>query len=307
MTFNIKALCLVLAASFSAMSLAGEKTAGRPSAASLVANAAANEASAPVSEAEEASAVKRMMRAEVESVSRLPVTGLTMAKAGGMLFFMSDNGRYAIMGADIKLVDTWNAKILRDPTEAGKYASKVDIARLGVDINELNVVTIGTGGKQVVVFIDPECPYCKTMISQMPALASEYTFKVVPLPLLGEKSNAGVRALACAKNNDEAVSLLLSGKYGNIKTTETECNIFPLQKAVVVAKVLGVTAVPYTINHEHVTRRGAVKDLGSYLSKGTTGYEDAVNTNALFGGKAGSDKKSKLPAVPPQGLKPRAE
>lgn len=231
----------------------------------------------------DADEIRTIMKTDIDQLKRLPVTGLAMVKSGDRTFFMSENGRYAIVGQGLRLVDTWNGKILKTPDEAGMFADRIDLAKIGVNLADLNPLTYGTGKKQVIVFVDPECPYCKALTKQMPGLAKEYTFKLLPVAFLGQRSSDILRTLSCMEKQ-QAVDILVSGNYSELNTTGTGCNnpaqSVAAQKTLLLAKILGVQSIPFMLTHENVARRGAVKDLGLYLSKGVTGFEDSDKERA---------------------------
>lgn len=228
---------------------------------------------------------RKLIKGQLDTVKRLPIKGLSMAQSGDRVFFMSENGRFVFVG---QMIDVWNGKVLRTPDDVSKWANRVDIASLGVDINDLNVLRIGTGQKKVTVFVDPECPYCNSIVKQMPALGKEYTFELLLLPLLGEKSAKEVKALNCMADKQKAAEILVSGDFSQVG--ESSCDTEKIQRSLIVAKVLGIDAVPVIINHELFLKRGSVKDLAAYLATGVTGYEESDSNQP---GVDGNSKKTK--------------
>lgn len=232
--------------------------------------------SAPATVAEEAAVLRELKKAQVDAVRRLPGTGMSVVEAGGKSYVMSDNGRFAIPLATSRVIDLWNGKVIRSAADAAEIANKVDLKMLGLNIDDLNTLTVGEGKKQVVAFVDPECPYCKQLMSQMGALGKSYSFKIVPLPLLGERSVKEVQALHCMKDQKQAAEILVSGDYASLEGADISCSGTRIQRSIVTSRVLGIDAVPYVITDQNVLHRGAVKDLRQFLESGVSGYEEVA-------------------------------
>lgn len=81
-------------------------------------------------------------------------------------------------------------------------------------IGDMPRVKYGTGKTNVIIVVDPLCPHCKNMLSEMPAYAKSHTFHIVLVSLLGAPSNNASRLLFC--NSGKAVSLMTSGDRGRI-------------------------------------------------------------------------------------------
>ncbi len=139
----------------------------------------------PTTDGEMTAEVKDIMRS-VDEVKRLPVTGMSMIDADKKTFLITDNGHFVVAG-NFKLVDMWQGKIIGS-VEDTKGIDKVDLRKIGLSPDELSTFTIGTGKKEVVIFVDPQCNYCHDLISQLEALGKEYVFKLVLIPVLGKES-----------------------------------------------------------------------------------------------------------------------
>ena len=122
----------------------------------------------PSTDGEMTAEVKGIMRS-VDAVKRLPVTGLSMIDAGNKTFLITDNGHFAVAG-NFKLVDMWQGKIIGS-VEDTKGIDKVDLRKIGLSPDELSTFTIGTGKKEVVIFVDPQCNYCHWTEQRLEPLA----------------------------------------------------------------------------------------------------------------------------------------
>jgi thiol:disulfide interchange protein DsbC len=186
-----------------------------------------------------------------------------MIETDSGIFFVSENGRFAFKGT---MLDMWNGKPIRTIEDVDKIVNHINLKKIGVDFKELFVLTYGHGPKEEVFFVSPGCPHCHHMLDQMKGLENEYTFKIIPLPILGPRSVDAARRLMCLGDNDKAVKALMEKKYKELP--EGKCKMTPLQKGFVVAQVLGIRGVPYIVRHDGYVQRGAVKNLKKFLKEG---------------------------------------
>ena len=161
-------------------------------------------------------AAELLSNANIEGLKALPVHGLNMVKAGGRTFFMSDNGRFVITGT---LIDVWNRVAVTELDQVDQIANRIDLSKMKLKIDDLGPVLFGTGKAQVVVFVDPRCPYCGKVQKQMDALKSHYTFKLVPIPVLGPESQSLVVKIGCmlqTQAKDKARDALMHQAYDTL-------------------------------------------------------------------------------------------
>jgi len=211
--------------------------------------------------------VKEIMRS-IDEVKRLPVTGLSFIKAGDKSFLITDNGHFVVAG-NFKLVDMWRGKQITSVADT-QDIEKVDLRKIGINPDELSTLTVGSGKREVTIFTDPQCDHCHTLISQIEALANDYTFKLVVVPVLGSKSAELTKQLLCNKDKAQSVQALLTKDYSKLPPLvrqEGSCDLKPLQKAVVATKMLEIQAVPLIYLPSHNTYKGAVKSFKTLLEK----------------------------------------
>ena len=209
--------------------------------------------------------------AKIESVQRLPVSGLSMVKAGDKTFLITDNGHFVIAG-NYRLVDLWQGKILAGIDDL-KGVDKVDLQAIGISADELGAFTIGRGAKEVVTFVDPKCEHCNDMLRQMPALGDDYRFKIVLIPVLGHDSAELSKKLLCEKDKKKALQYLMEKEYSKLQPVDKSCSLDPLKKAVISTKMLDITGVPYTFLPNKLTHKGSPKDLKALLE---TNYAEKI-------------------------------
>lgn len=228
----------------------------------------------PKTDTEMTAEVKDIMRS-VDEVKRLPVTGLSFVKAGDKTFLITDNGHFVVAGS-FKLVDMWQGKVIGSVADT-KGIDKVDLRKIGLNPDELSSFTIGTGKKEVTIFVDPQCNYCHDLIGQLEPLGKEYVFKLVLIPVLGKDSAEISKKLICNKDKDQSLKALIAKDYSKLPALvrqEGACDLKPLQKAVVATKLLDIQGVPYIFLPSHNTFRGGAKSFKTLLEKD---LEDEIN------------------------------
>jgi thiol:disulfide interchange protein DsbC len=205
---------------------------------------------------------------QIDAVKRLPVSGVVAIDSQGRTVFMSDNGRFVFMGA--KLYDTWNRQYLDTMAEINDWADKIDLDRLGLPLDELAALPYGKGKKRVVIYIDPYCPYCEKLLAQLPELVDEYTFQLLVVPFLGERSGKLVRRMSCGLqqgiSRTEMASIMVEKRYNDLPDDDTSCNVDHVEKLLLTAKLTGVQGVPFTIAPNGSYQPGYVEDLSKWLA-----------------------------------------
>lgn len=185
----------------------------------------------------------------------LPINGLVMASKEGKIRLVSDNGRFVIDG---KLYDTWNKEFVETLDQAHRTMSYIDLKKMNLNVDDLAPFTYGKGPKQVTVFIDPYCQWCKKLIGEMKGLEKEYTFKILPIPVLGDRSNVMVRTEHCAADRNAAYAAATTGMgYDDLKADPTKpCDTEALGKRLITAQLFGIKGVPYMIRDDGLVHQG---------------------------------------------------
>ncbi len=234
-----------------------------------------------------------LLSIKIDGMQDLPISGLKMVKSGEQTVFISSNGRFAFYGG--KLMDIWTQQEIKELADIDKIANRIDLSRMKLKADDLGAVTVGHGKGEVLVFIDPRCPYCGKVMKDLQALQDQYTFKLVMVPILGPESQNIVVQLACqlgasdAKTKDAVRDRLLKQDYTGLPSEPpVQCNKEPLQKAVVTAKLFELKGVPFLIAPDGRTHSGAPEVLADWLadkpkpspSLATTPAKKAQNANA---------------------------
>jgi thiol:disulfide interchange protein DsbC len=189
-----------------------------------------------------------------------------MVQAGERVLFVSANGRYVFTGP---AWDLWHGAKLESLEEGARLAERIDLERLGLEPRSLGALDLGGGKRDVIVFVDPRCPHCRDLLSQLPGLVEDYRFRLVPLPVLGPDSEAAVARLGCLAERDPAGAreALLADRLDTLPVLEGACGQAAGQRTLVTAQLLGIPGVPYLIAPDGRLQQGVPADLEAWLER----------------------------------------
>lgn len=180
-------------------------------------------------------AMKQMLggRADVHSVVRTPIPGLFEVSIGAGVVYTDTSARYIINGA---IVDAKTGVNLTEERVA-------DLNRIKwSDLPLVNALkwTKGDGSRQIAVFSDPNCPYCRRLEQNLQQIdnVTVYTFL---FPVLSDDSEFKARQIWCAADRTKAWRDWMLSKVeptgkGNCKT--------PLPDNLRLGQKLNVTGTP---------------------------------------------------------------
>ena len=198
----------------------------------------------------------------LESITDLPVKTLKAVESDGQVFFMSENGRFVIQG---QLTDTWHRQTLDTVEEIRYAATHVDVASMGLPLESMNTIVFGHGEREILVFVDPLCAYCKTLITDAQGHSDDYRFTLIVVPALGDASNTVSRQLFCASDKTDALALFMSGDLSSMPQA-SHCDATHYDLTLTFAQLMDVSAVPYVIAPDGRHRAGAGPDLWQWVA-----------------------------------------
>jgi len=204
---------------------------------------------------------------QIEDQLLLPAMGVLMVKTPEKTFFVTTNGRFVFTG---KVYDNWNKEFLTTIEEAREKATKVDLDKLKLDIDILNPIIIGKGKKEIVVFVEPYCAVCNTLIREIKSnknnVQKKFTFKIVSIASSNDASKNANAKLHCLNTKDKpaAMEALIDQKYKRIKYTKNCGQQYEIQSQLV-SQVLGAVGTPYTIADDGRVVMGKNKDYFNWL------------------------------------------
>lgn len=115
--------------------------------------------------------------------------------------------------------------------------------------------------EEVVVFIDPLCPYCHQVLKMQPELTDSYVFVNVVIPLLGPRSDSYVSQLSCVEPDKLSETIL--SRNMNPEVTET-CRDKEEALARRAANTMGIGSVPVTLSKTGGRQVGAFRSVEQF-------------------------------------------
>jgi thiol:disulfide interchange protein DsbC len=173
----------------------------------------------------------------VDSVTKTPFPGLYEVFMGGQILYTDEKMNFLI--AEGRLVDP---KTRQDLTaERLEELTRIDFSTL--PLNEAIKVVKGNGSRQLVVFSDVDCPYCKRLerneLSKIDDVTI-YTF-LYPIAQLHPDAATKSKSIWCAKNRVQAWNnWILNDK---LPPAARNCDA-PLEKVGDLARQLGIVSTP---------------------------------------------------------------
>jgi len=173
------------------------------------------------------------VNAKVRSVSPAPVTGLYEILVGNEIFYTDSTGKYLIQGEIIELSTGKNITEQRQS----------DLNRIKwSDLNQANAIknVRGNGSRQLAIFSDPNCGYCKRLEKSLQQL-DNVTIYTYLIPILSPDSAQKAKQIWCSSDPYKAyIDWMVNGISPSGKT---DCSN-PLDKNLTTAKNYGITGTP---------------------------------------------------------------
>lgn len=170
---------------------------------------------------------------KVKSVSPAPVSGIYEVLVGNEIFYTDASAKYLIQGEIIELASGKNITEQR----------LADINRIKwADLNTANAIKIvrGNGSRQLAVFSDPNCGYCKRLEKSLQQL-DNVTIYTYLIPILSPDSAQKSKQIWCSSDPYKAyIDWMINGIAPNGKS---DCST-PLDKNMAFAKTYGITGTP---------------------------------------------------------------
>jgi len=176
----------------------------------------------------------------VQSVKKTPFNDLYEVYMGGQIIYTDE--KFDFLLVEGRLIDS---KSRRDLTaERMEELTKVDIAKLPLD-QAIKVVK-GNGSRKLIVFSDPDCPYCKKLERQELIGITDvtiYTF-LYPLESLHPDAANKSRSIWCAADRNKAwQEWILNGQLPKAAVT---CDA-PIASVSELGRKLGISSTPTLI------------------------------------------------------------
>ena len=171
--------------------------------------------------------------AKVRRVTASPVSGLYEVLVGNEIFYTDTSGKYLIQGEIIELASGKNLTELR----------QADLNRIKwADLTQANAIKIvrGNGSRQLAVFSDPNCGYCKRLEKSLLQL-DNVTIYTYLIPILSPDSAQKSKQIWCSSDPYKSYTDWMIN--GITPSGKSDCNT-PLDKNMAFAKTYGITGTP---------------------------------------------------------------
>jgi thiol:disulfide interchange protein DsbC len=174
---------------------------------------------------------------KIESLKKTPYLGLYEAVVGGELFYTDEKGTYLFFG---HVIDPQTRQSLTsERLQQIKEARRINPASLPLD-SAIKAVK-GNGKRKLVVFSDPNCPYCKRLEKELMNI-SDVTIYTLLYPVLNG-SIPTANAIWCSPDRLKAWDdFMLRGVAPTGKTCDT-----PIEALLEAGKKNGINGTPTLI------------------------------------------------------------
>jgi thiol:disulfide interchange protein DsbC len=170
---------------------------------------------------------------KIKSVSASPIPGIYEVLVGNEVFYTDANSKYLIQG---EIIEIATGKNITEQKQAD--LNRIKWSELS-PTNALKVVQ-GNGNRQLAVFSDPNCGYCKRLDKSLQQLdnVTVYTYLI---PILSADSAQKSKQIWCSADPQKAyIDWMINGIAPSGKS---DCTT-PLDKNMAFAKTYGITGTP---------------------------------------------------------------
>ncbi|WP_373686123.1 DsbC family protein [Acinetobacter sp. YH12021] len=172
---------------------------------------------------------------KLDNIQATEMKGIYSASMDGQVVYLNEDAQHILAGSMIRLKDQHN--LTKDLLI---QQNSVDWKKL--PLQDAIKSVRGTGKRQIAIFSDPNCPYCKQLEAELKKLdnITIYTF-ILPLKV---QSVAPSKQVYCEKNPALAWENLIT--KAQLPTSQSSC-ANPVERNIVLAHRLGVNGTPAII------------------------------------------------------------
>jgi len=132
---------------------------------------------------------------------------------------------------------------------------KVDFSK--ISLKDAVVLGAKNAKKKVVVFSDPDCPYCRKLheeMKQVIAKRKDIAFQVIMFPLpMHKEAYPKAQAVLCEKSG-----ALLDEAFSGKSVPEPKCSNEALERSIAHGKELGITGTPSLVREDGTMMSGTM-------------------------------------------------
>lgn len=170
---------------------------------------------------------------KIKSVSASPIPGIYEVLVGNDLIYTDANSKYLIQG---EIIEIATGKNITEQKQAD--LNRIKWSELNPS-NALKAVR-GNGSRQLAIFSDPNCGYCKRLEKSLQQL-DNVTIYTYLIPILSPDSAQKSKQIWCATDPQKSyMDWMVNGITPNGKS---DCAT-PLDKNMAFAKTYGITGTP---------------------------------------------------------------
>ncbi|MDR3428005.1 MULTISPECIES: DsbC family protein [Silvimonas] len=199
---------------------------------------------------------------EITSVNPSPMKGIyEVVVAGHQILYTDIKGDYVLIG---DMIDMKNKTSVTEARAA--ELRRTDFSKLPLDQSFKEVR--GDGSRKLVVFSDPDCPFCKRLESDSLAGVTNVTIYTFLFPLnIHPDAERKSKLLWCAADRDGAWRDWMD--HGKLPDNKGDCDT-PIQKNLALGDKLGITGTPALVFANGRMVSGAIpkEQLEALLAKG---------------------------------------
>ncbi len=179
-----------------------------------------------------------------------PYSGLYEVDIGDQVFYTDATARYVFSG---DILDT----------HTGANLTRLRVQQLQrVDWNKLPwkdsfVVKYGQGARQIAVFEDPYCPYCRVLDKTLERIGN-LTVHVFLLPVISPRSPAKARQIWCAPDRGQAWQAWM-GEHKEPPPAPAHCDSSVLQANLKLGQSLDIQSTPTMFLRDGTRISGALQ------------------------------------------------
>lgn len=178
----------------------------------------------------------------VDRVRVTPINGIYEIDSGRKVFYVDSSGNYAFVGNLLNLTTKTSLTEQRSDD-----LNMIDWKKLPLNLAIQRI--IGTGQKHIVIFTDPDCPFCRRLEAETTAKLKNVTvyYFLFPLPIHKTAIDDSKRIL-CSENPESSM-LDFMIKNRPLPTANTKCNnANKLQQMIAIGNdVAQVTGTPLIV------------------------------------------------------------
>ena len=171
---------------------------------------------------------------QVSNIQATAMPGLYSASLDNQIIYLDENAQYMLVGSMVRLKDQKNLT-----KDLMLQQNSVDWKQL--PFKDAIKTVKGTGKRQLVVFSDPNCPYCKRLEVELDKL-NDVTIYTLIYPLKSQSITVS-KQVWCDPNQAYAWKNLLQK---NVQPKEKTC-ANPIERNLELGKKLGIEGTPTLI------------------------------------------------------------